>query len=304
MTDNIVPPSTIVLIHGLWVTPKCFDPWKERFQKAGHHVLVPGWPGVSDDIDGLRRDPSALRGLSLGAIADHLAHRLDDVVAATGRQPIIMGHSVGGLMTQLMLDRGYGSAGVAVDAVQTAGVRTIPWSVVRSALPVLSDPRSLSGTVSLTAEQFHYAMTNTSTLQTSEDMREALLIPGPGKPVWQTALHTFTNTGQSKVDYAKRDRAPLLFIAGGQDHIVPASVNRKNARKYRTGIVEVKEYPDRSHDIVGSAGWEEVADYALQWAHEHRRTSTSLTGAAPSLKLVAGGAANGQPTPGSLQAGK
>jgi len=269
MTESIDSKGTIVLIHGLWMTPKSWNGWKTRYERAGYTVVVPAWPGVSDDIEGLRKDASALNGLRISTVVDHLATVIDQIVAETGGQPIIMGHSFGGLMTQLLLDRGYGRVGIAVDSAQSAGVPVLPPSVIKAGMPVLGKPWTMNRTVLLSAKEFHYAFTNTLSLEESENVREELQIPAPGKPLWQAALNLFTNTGDSKIDYAKTDRAPLLFIAGGADHIVPPKVNRKNAKAYKAGVVEVEEFPGRTHYIVGQDGWEEVADHALAWAESH-----------------------------------
>jgi len=257
--------GTIVLIHGLWMTPKSWDGWRARYEAAGYTVVVPAWPGVSDDIDGLRRDPSDLNGLRVSTVADHLARFIDEL----DEPPIIMGHSFGGLLTQLMLNRGLGRAGVAVDSAQSAGVPVLPWSVVRGLMPVLGKPWTVNRTVLLSPKQFRYAFTNSLSQEESDRVREEFVIPAPGKPLWQAATHLFMNTGDSRIDYSKPDRAPLLFIAGDADHVVPASVNRKNAKRYRSGVVDLKEFPGRTHHVVGQDGWEEVADYALAWAQSH-----------------------------------
>jgi pimeloyl-ACP methyl ester carboxylesterase len=261
--------GTIVLIHGLWMTPKSWDGWKARFEQAGYTVVVPAWPGVTDDIEGLRKDSSILNGLKISTIVSHLATVVDGIVAETGEQPIIMGHSFGGLITQLLLDRGFGKAGIAVDSAQSAGVPVLPGSTVKAGMPVLGKPWTINKTVLLTEKEFHYAFTNTLTLEESNKVRDELQIPAPGKPLWQAATNLFTNTGDSKIDYKKTDRAPLLFVAGGSDHIVPPKVNYKNAKAYKAGTVEVKEFAGRTHYTVGQDGWEEVADYALTWAEQH-----------------------------------
>ena len=257
--------GTVVLVHGLWMTPKSWNGWKGRFEQSGYDVLVPGWPGVTDDVEGLRRDSSILNGLTISAVVDSYAKVLDGL----DEKPIIMGHSFGGLMTQLLLDRGYGRVGVVVDSAQSAGVPVLPPSVIKAGMPVLGNPLTVNRTVLLNAKQFHYAFTNEMSLDESEKVREEFQIPAPGKPLWQAATHLLMNTGESKIDYKKTDRAPLLFIAGGKDHIVPPKVNRKNAKAYKAGVVEVKEFPGRTHFTVGQDGWEEVADYALQWAASH-----------------------------------
>lgn len=258
--------STIVLIHGLWMTPKSWNGWKQRYEDAGHGVVAVAWPGITDDVEALRRDPSALNGLRITTIVDHVAGVIDEIVARTGEQPIIMGHSFGGLMVQLLLDRGYGQAGIAIDSAQSAGVPVLPLSTVKAGNPVLGKPWKRKKTVLLTPKQFHYAFANSVSLEEATRISDELQVPAPGMPLFQAAFNLFTNTGESKIDYAKADRAPLLFIAGGNDHIVPPKVNRKNAKRYRSGVVEVKEFDGRTHLIVGQDGWEEVADFALAWA--------------------------------------
>lgn len=259
--------TTVVLIHGLWMTPKSWRGWKERFEAAGHCVLTPPWPGVTDDVAALCSDPRALNGLRLRTIIDSYA----DVIGGLDEKPIIMGHSFGGVITQVLLDRGYGRAGVAIDSAQSAGIPVLPWSSIRAGFPVLGKPWKIRGTVLLTPKQFHYGFANTLTLADATRVSEEFQIPGPGKPFFQAASALLVNAGDTKINYANPDRAPLLFISGAQDHIAPPKVNRKNAERYHGEgtMTAVKEFPGRSHYIVGEPGWQEVADYALAWALEH-----------------------------------
>lgn len=257
--------GVVVLIHGLWMTPKSWDGWKARFEAAGYSVVVPAWPGVTDDVIAMRRDPSALNGLRISTVADHLA----GIIESLDETPIIMGHSYGGLMTQLMLDRGLGRAGVAINSAQSAGIPAIPWSVIRGLMPVFGKPWTVNRTVLLSPKQFRYAFTNSLTQEETDRVHEEFVIPAPGKPLWQAATHMFMNGGESSIDYAKPDRPPLIFVTGGADHVVPASVNHRNAKRYTSGVVDVKDFPGRTHYTVGQDGWEDVADVALSWAESH-----------------------------------
>lgn len=272
--------GTIVLIHGLWLTPKSWGQWKARYERAGYSVVVPALPGISDDIAALREDPSALNGMSMSRIFDHLARVVDGVVASTGEQPILMGHSLGGLAVQVLLDRGYGKAGIAIHGGQSPGFFSLPISVTRATLAIFGKPWNINGTALLTPRQFHYAFTNTMSLEASNKVRDQFQVPAPTWPIWQAAFGMVQNRGDAKIDYKKVDRAPLLFIAGGADHIVPASVNRKNAAMYKSGVVELREFAGRSHFTCGQDGWEEVADSALSWAEQQ-------TAQLPKLSLVA-----------------
>jgi pimeloyl-ACP methyl ester carboxylesterase len=280
MNRPLTSKGTIVLIHGLWFTPKSWDQWKIRYERAGYKVVVPAFPHVSDDVEAMRDAASKLNGMSMGKIFDHLAKVIDGIVAETGEQPIIMGHSLGGLAVQVLLDRGYGKAGIAIHGGQSAGFFTLPLSVARATLPIFGKPWNTGGTVLLSPKQFHFAFANTLSLEASNTVRERLQIPAPTWPIWQAALGMMRNRGDASIDYSKADRAPLLFIAGGADNIVPASVNRKNAAQYKTGVVEVKEFPGRSHFTCGQKGWEDVADHALAWAEAKISQKPVLTLAA------------------------
>lgn len=258
--------ANIVLIHGLWMTPLSWEGWKQRFESRGHNVLVPGWPGVDDrDVASLRQDPSALEGLGVKEIADHY----DAIIRGLDAPPIIMGHSFGGLVTQLLLDRGLGSAGVGVDSAPIRGVLGLPFSTIKIATwGGLKNPFGKGRTVMLTPKQFHYAFTNTLDDAEATKVYERLPIPGPARTLFQAAFANMNPNAVTKVNVKNDDRAPLLLLAGGKDHVVPASTTRANFKlqSKSKAKTELKEYPDRSHYIVAQPGWEEVADHALDWA--------------------------------------
>jgi pimeloyl-ACP methyl ester carboxylesterase len=146
----------------------------------------------------------------------------------------------------------------------------VPLSQVRSTFPVLKNPANRHRAVGFTPEQFHYAFTNTLDEEESRAIYERYAIPAPGRIVWESALATLQPGHQgSWVDYKNDDRAPLLFISGGEDHIMPPKVQRSNAKHYKSDtITEVYEFEGRDHAMVASDGWEDVADHALEWAQE------------------------------------
>ena len=265
--------SNIVLIHGQWETPLSWQGWRERFESRGHTVLAPGWPGVDDrEVGAIRRDASALEGLGIGEIADHY----ETIVRRLDEPPIIMGHSFGGLVTQILLDRGLGSAGVGIAASPFRGMLGLPYSTVRVAMSGgLKNPFGKSKTVMLTPKQFHYAFTNTLDAAQAAEVYERLPIPGPARTLFQAAFANLNPKTPIKVNYENDDRAPLLLIAPGQDHIIPTATSKaafKLQSKSRAKT-ELKEYPERSHYIVGEPGWEEVADDALDWAEQNAKGS-------------------------------
>jgi pimeloyl-ACP methyl ester carboxylesterase len=257
---------TIVLIHGLWLTPRSWDPWIGHFQRAGHTVTAPSWPGLEGEVESLNADPSPLRELGIRRIVDHY----DSIIRSLDAPPIIMGHSFGGAFTQILLDRGLGAAGVAVDSAPVKGILTLPFSTLRTALPVLKDPRNRSRAVPLTLEQFHWRFTNHTTLEASRPLYERYCIPAAGRVLFEQAFANVNPKAPSKVDFDRPTRAPLLFVAGGIDRVSPPKLNKINAAKYQqsAAVTDYREFPGRSHWTVAQDGWEEVAGFALSWALE------------------------------------
>jgi pimeloyl-ACP methyl ester carboxylesterase len=265
-------PDTIVLVHGLWVTPRSWENWVTRFRDQGYNVLTPTYPGFEGEVEALRADPTPIAECDINETIDHLV----SVVRAVQRPPIIMGHSFGGALTQILLARGLGAAGVAIDSAPTEGVRVNPPSQIRSLFPALNTPSKRHKAVGFTEKQFHYAFTNTLDEPAAKAAYERYAIAAPGRWVWDFGLIANFKPGHQEtwVDYNNDDRAPLLFIAGGKDHIMPASVNRANLRKYRNSesFTDYHLFESRSHWTCAEPGWEQVADFALEWALSHART--------------------------------
>lgn len=271
-------PDTVVLVHGLWMTPRSWEHWVPHFEARGYRVLTPGYPGFEVEVEALREDPAVIAELTVPETIEHLA----GVIGRLDKPPIIMGHSFGGALTQLLLARGLGAAGVAIDSAPTEGVRVNPPSQIKSLFPILANPANRHRAVGFTPEQFHYAFTNTLTREESDQVYDRYHIPAPGNWVWAYGLIANFKPGKQEtwVDYDFDDRAPLLFIAGGADHIMPTSVTMSNARHYKHSAArtEVHEFPGRSHFTCGEPGWEEVADYALDWAITNARTRSTTGG--------------------------
>lgn len=263
MTAN--SPDTIVLIHGLWMTPRSWEKWVERYTERGYNVLAPAYPGLEVEVEALREDPSPIEALTMPAIVEHM----EEIIGGLEKPPILMGHSQGGVTVQILLDHGYGAAGVAIDSVPAEGVKVVPVSQVRALFPILSHPSTRHKAVGFTPEQFHNAFANTLSEEESREAYERYYVPAPGRLVWAGALANFTPGHQDTyVNFRNEDRAPLLFIAGGDDNLMPPAVNESNVKHYRhsRSVTDYKEFPGRSHYTVGQDGWEEVADYALDWA--------------------------------------
>jgi len=271
MTDATAP-DTIVLIHGLWMTPRSWEQWVPYYEAKGFNVVTPTYPGFEIEVEALRENPDLIANLTVPETVEYIAAAIEKL----DTPPIIMGHSFGGTLTQLLTARGLGVASVAIDSAPTEGVRVTPFSQIKSFLPIIDNPAKHHGAAGYTPEEFHYTFTNTLTREESDKVYNRYHIPAPGNWVWAYGvLANFTPGKQETwVDYTIDDRAPLLFIAGGADHIMPPSVNKSNAKHYdkSSALTEYYEFRGRSHWTCGEPGWEAVADYALEWALAHAST--------------------------------
>lgn len=264
VTDGAGSKGTIVLIHGLWLASNSWDGWIERYTAAGYTAIAPEWPGLDGkSVEEFRRDPSPLGPLDVKTIVDHYAA----IIRGLPEPPFIIGHSFGGVFTQLLLDRGLGKAGVALHSAQIKGVLPLPLRQLKAAAPVLRNPFHYGKPVPITEGQFHYAFTNTLGAAESKAYYDKLAIPAAGKLLFQAGMANFYPRAQTKVNLKNASRAPLLFIAGEKDNTVPPVVNRFNYRlQAKSGaITAYKEFPGRPHLTGGVPGWEEVADFARSW---------------------------------------
>lgn len=268
MSDAPAPapvPDTIVLVHGFWVTPRSWEHWITHYEGRGFKVVAPAYPGLEVEVEALNADPSPIEALTGAKIVEHLESVLDALPSA----PIIIGHSAGGAFTQVLLDHGYGAAAVVLNSAPTEGVKVAPLSQLRSVFPVLKNPANHHRAVGFTLEQWTYAFTNTGfSDEESQQLYERYAIPASGRILFDSTLANFQPGPQDIwVDYENDDRAPLLFISGSEDHIMPPKVQRSNHKHYKSNtITEIKEYEGYAHLIPAQDGWEAIADYALDWA--------------------------------------
>ena len=262
--------TPIVLIHGFWVTPRSWEHWITHYEQRGHQVIAPAYPGFEVEVEALNADTSPIEALTVPAILEHLGSAIDSL----DTPPILMGHSAGGAFTQLLMDRGYGVAGVAINSAPTEGVPVIPLSQLKATFPVLKNPANRHRAVGFTFEQWKYAFTNTFGEEQARALYERYHVPASGGIFWGSALANVQPGHQDTwVDYKNDERAPLLFISGSDDNLMPPSIQKSNAKHYKSDTVtEVKEF-EGPHLLPAQDGWEEVADYALDWALEHATTS-------------------------------
>ena len=264
-------PDTIVLIHGFWVTPRSWEDWIAHYEQRGFRVLTPAYPGFEVEVEALNADPTPIEQLTVPSIIEHL----ESVVGGLESPPILMGHSAGGVFTQILMDHGFGAVGVAINSAPTEGVAVVPLSQVRASFPVLKNPANRHRAVGLTLDQWEYAFTNTFSEEESKRLYERYAIPASGHIFWGSALaNIHPGKDDNYVNYDNPDRAPLLFISGSEDHLMPPKVQRSNAKHYKAEgpVTEVKEF-EGPHLLPSRDGWEEMADYALDWALAHARVN-------------------------------
>ncbi|HEX7278226.1 MAG TPA: alpha/beta hydrolase, partial [Solirubrobacterales bacterium] len=207
-----------------------------------------------------------LEALTVEGILEHL----ESVVAPLEQPPILIGHSAGGVFTQLLLDRGFGAAAVAINSAPTEGVRVLPPSQLKATFSILSHPSTRHEAVPLTPEQWHYAFATTLDEEGSRELYDRYHVPASGAIFWESVLANVKPGHQAThVDYHNDERAPLLFMTGSEDNLMPPGIQHSNAKHYKSDTVtEVVDFEGRDHATIATPGWEEVADRALSWARE------------------------------------
>jgi non-heme chloroperoxidase len=258
---NASDKTPVVFIHGLWLLPHSWDRWAKLFEKAGFVALQPGWPDDAETVEEANANPQVFAGKSVGEVADH--H--EAFIRLLDRKPAIVGHSFGGLLTQILAGRGLAAVSVAIDPAPFRGVLPLPISALRSAKPVLGNPANRHRAVPLTYEQFRYGFANVVTEEEAKELYETYAVPAPGEPLFQAAAANLNPWTEVKVDSKNPERGPLLIISGEKDHTVPwAIANASYKRQKRNdGVTEIVEMPNRGHALTIDSGWHEVADAAL-----------------------------------------
>ena len=253
--------TTTVLINGLWMTALSWEYWVKHYSDKGYCVIAANWPGMEGGIEQLHRDPGSFASLGLKAVVDHY----EQIIRELETPPIIIGYGFGGLVAQILLDRGWGAAGAAIASAPVRGIARLPLSVLKLAFSVLGKSHS-NKTASLTAEQFHRAFTNSLTETESLDAFKRYVVPAPYRVLLQTAFANFISDSAATVNFRNDTRAPLLLLAGGKDHIVPRSIVKANFELYRESKADTdyKEFPDQTHFSLLRET--KVADYVLGWA--------------------------------------
>jgi pimeloyl-ACP methyl ester carboxylesterase len=264
---NASDRTPVVFVHGLWLLPSSWDRWTAMFEEAGYSTLTPGWPDDPDTVEEAKANPEVFAHKSLGDVAEHI----DGFVRRLDAKPAVIGHSFGGLLTQIIAGRGLAAVSVAIDPAPFRGVLPLPFSALKSASPVLGNPLNRHRAVPLTYEQFRYGFANAVDEDEAKELYEAYSVPGSGEPIFQAASANLNPWTEAKVDTKNPDRGPLLIISGELDHTVPPAIaNAEFKRQERNeGITEFAEMKGRGHALTIDSGWREVADTALAFVQRY-----------------------------------
>ena len=264
---NTSGKQSVVFVHGLWLLPSSWDRWAKLFEGAGYAAVRPGWPDDPDTVEEAKAHPEVFARKSVGQIADHF----EAVIRKLERNPAVIGHSFGGLLTEILAGRGLAAASVAISPAPFRGVLPLPISALRSAAPVLKKPANRHRAVPLTYEQFHYGIANALDEDEAMSLYEKFAVPGSGEPIFQAAAANLNPWTEAKVDTKNPDRGPLLIISGDLDHTVPPAIARASYKREQRnpGETELAEMPGRGHSLTIDRGWREVADTALAFIQRY-----------------------------------
>jgi non-heme chloroperoxidase len=251
----------VVFVHGLWLLPSSWDPWAKMFEKAGFTALTPGWPDDPDTVEEANVHPGVFAEKSVGQVADHF----DEIIGGLARKPVVIGHSFGGLLAQILAGRGLASVTVAIDPAPFRGVLPLPFSALKSAWPVLGNPANRNRAIPLSFDQFRFAFANAVSEHEAQGLYDTYAVPASGKPLFQAAAANLNPWTEAKVDTENPERGPLLILSGEKDNTVPwAIANASFKLQHRNaGVTEIVEMPNRGHALTIDHGWREVAETAL-----------------------------------------
>ncbi len=264
---NATGLTPVVFVHGLWLLPTSWDRWAALFDQAGYPPVAPGWPGDPETVEEANAHPEVFAHKTVGQVADHYA----EVIGQLNKKPVVIGHSFGGLLTQIIAGRGLAAASVAIDPAPFRGVLPLPFSALKSASPVIGNPANYNRAVPLTYEQFRYGWANALSEDEAKELYETYAVPASGVPLFQAATANLTPWTEAKVDTKNPDRGPLLIINGGKDNTVPWAIADASYKKQKRnpGVTEIIELPNRGHALIIDSGWREVADTALAFVKRH-----------------------------------
>jgi non-heme chloroperoxidase len=258
---NATGRTPVVFVHGLWLLPSSWDRWAALFEEAGYAAVTAGWPDDPQTVEAAKAHPEVFARKSIGQIADHV----EALIRKLDRKPVVIGHSFGGLLTQILAGRGLSAASVAIDPAPFRGVLPLPISALRVASVVVGNPANYNRAVPLTYEQFRYGFANVVSEAEARELYEEFAVPASGLPLFQASAANLNPWTEAKVDTENPDRGPMLLISGEKDHTVPHSITHASyqLQSRNEDVTEFTEIENRGHSLTIDSGWREVADTAL-----------------------------------------
>ncbi|MBV8479488.1 MAG: alpha/beta hydrolase [Actinobacteria bacterium] len=258
---NASTSTPVVFVHGLWLLPSSWDAWTTRFEENGYVALTPGWPDDPETVADARAHPDVFAGKGIGDIADHL----EAVIRKLERKPVVVGHSFGGLLTEILAGRGLAVASVAISPAPFRGVLPLPYSALKVAGVALRNPTNWSKAVMLSYAEFRYGFANAVSAEEAKQLYEQYSVPGPGKPLFQAASANFNPRSEARVNTRNPQRGPMLIVSADSDHTVPWAIANASYKKQLNNaeVTEIVKMPGRGHSLTIDSGWRDVADAAL-----------------------------------------
>lgn len=249
-------PTTILFIHGMFLNPRSWGPWMKFFGSRGFRCLAPAWPFHEGEPADLREHvPEGLGTLHLEAVIDHFSR----IAGTEAEKPIVIGHSVGGLVAQHLVARGLATAAVCISSVAPNAMLSLDWGFFRNSVAIMN-PLMGDKPFLMTAEAFHQNFCNTLAAEEAREAYDAYVV------------HESRNVlrdSMGRIGYldVHQPHVPLLFIAGEEDNIIPDQLNRKNAEAYTDpgSISDFQDFASRDHFICNEAGWQAPASFIEGW---------------------------------------
>lgn len=246
--------NKIIFIHGMFQNAKSWDKWVTYFIARGYACIAQSWPLHEGEPRIVRKNtPKGLGDLRL----EEVMRKYEDIIRVNDPEAILIGHSVGGLIVQSLVNKGLGSAGVCISSVAPNKMLAFDWDFFRNSVSIVNPLKgdepfyvTFDGFYdnfcnTLSKEDATIAYKETATNDSRNVLRDCMMEPG-------------------HIEIEKTNK-PLLFIGAEKDRIIPPELNEKNAKAYREGLAEFVKFPNRSHYICNEPGWEEIAEHTLQW---------------------------------------
>lgn len=262
-TSHLKP---VVFIHGLWLHAESWKPWIDYFKKHEYDASAVNWPGDGMNTETTRENPSSVAGYGVNEIADYITHEITKLP----EKPILIGHSFGGLLAQILLGRGLAAGAIAINPAPMRGVFVLPLSALKASFPALSNPLNFNKEISLTEAQFRFAFTNARPAHEAKELWAKYAIPAPCRPLFQAATANLNPFSATTVNTANPARGPLLLTAGLEDNTVPPAMVRSAKTLYAKSpaVTELKEFARRGHSLTIDGGWLDIAEFCVNWLRE------------------------------------